>query len=334
MEELLSDTRTYNKQRDGTAKKEAEYFNKSTRNILKRTEKGKKLFHLLEENPKVPSMKGLPKIHKPEIPLRPITSGIGSAPHKLAKILAKPLSSALGSISSTNLRNSADLIEKLDDVDFSEKRLVSYDITSLFTNVSVTGAISAIKESLKTIDDDKLPVCKRDYMQLVEKCIRFRSFRFKDQEYHLLDGLPMGSPLSAVAASLYLEMLERDHYLKIIPKDAHWFRYVDDCLLIFPAENNTSDIMSKLNEVVDNIQFTMENESLGRLPFLDTEIHRSSSELLETSRDPRRPYVGSQGLRRNKEIVKYRGGQEMFKHKRRRRCPRYATLAVTIPGGS
>ncbi|XP_076043662.1 uncharacterized protein LOC143026776 [Oratosquilla oratoria] len=251
MEELLSDTHTYNKQRDGTAKKEAEYFNKSTRNILKRTEKGKKLFHILEENPKVPSMKGLPKIHKPEIPLRPITSGIGSAPHKLAKILAKPLSSALGSISSTNLRNSADLINKLDNVDFSGKRLVSYDITSLFTNVSVTGAISAIKESLKTIDGDKLPICKRDYMQLVEKCIRFRSFRYKDQEYHLLDGLPMGSPLSAVAASLYLEMLERDHYLKIIPKDAHWFRYVDDCLLIFPAENNTSDILSKLNEEKD-----------------------------------------------------------------------------------
>ncbi|XP_076055139.1 uncharacterized protein LOC143033532 [Oratosquilla oratoria] len=189
------------------------------------------------------------------------------------------------SISSTNLRNSADLIEKLDNVDFSGERLVSYDITSLFTNVSVTVAISAIKESLKTIDDDKLPVYKRDYMQLVEKCIRFRSFRFKDQEYHLLDGLPMGSPLSAVAASLYLEMLERDHYLKIIPKDAHWFRYVDDCLLIFPAENNTSDIMSKLNEVVDNIQFTMENESLGRLPFLDTEIHRIVKPVLLTGSD-------------------------------------------------
>ncbi|XP_076039363.1 uncharacterized protein LOC143024443 [Oratosquilla oratoria] len=232
MEELLSDTCTYNKQHDGTAKKEAEYFNKSTRSILKRTEKGKKLLHLLEEDPKVPSMKGLPKIHKPEIPLRPITSGIRSAPHKSKTTVICPW---------RHQRN---------------KRITKNHLLG------------------------QLPVCKRDYMQLIEKCIGFRSFRFKDQEYHLLDGLPMGSPLSAVAASLYLEMLERDHYRKIIPKDAHWFRYVDDCLLVFPAENDTSDIMYKLNEVVNNIQFTMENESLGHLPFLDTEIHRQGNKVL------------------------------------------------------
>ncbi|XP_076061529.1 uncharacterized protein LOC143037282 [Oratosquilla oratoria] len=95
MEALLSDTNTYRPQTEQQAKDEANIFNKEARKLLRRTEKGKRLLHLLEENPRIPSMRGLPKTHKPEIPLRPITSGIGSAPHRLAKHLAKPLSSSL-----------------------------------------------------------------------------------------------------------------------------------------------------------------------------------------------------------------------------------------------
>ena len=49
-------------------------------------------------------MKGLPKVHKDGMPMRPITSGIGSAPHRLAKSLAKPLSNALGTISNTHIK--------------------------------------------------------------------------------------------------------------------------------------------------------------------------------------------------------------------------------------
>ncbi|XP_076030462.1 uncharacterized protein LOC143018766 [Oratosquilla oratoria] len=122
-----------------------------------------------------PTIKGLPKIHKTGIPLRPITSGIGSASHKLAKVLAKPLSSALGNISNSHLQNSTDLIQRLNDINFSQKRLISYDITSLFTNVSIVGAIDAIKEALQSIDESILPIGKRDYMQLIERCMRFGS---------------------------------------------------------------------------------------------------------------------------------------------------------------
>ncbi|XP_076036929.1 uncharacterized protein LOC143022546 [Oratosquilla oratoria] len=113
MEALLSDTDTYSLISEQQAKDEAIKFNKEVRKILKKTERGKRLLHLLEENPRILTMKGLPKTHKPEIPLRPITSGIGSAPHKLAKRLAKPLSSSLGKISGAHLKNSSDLINKL-----------------------------------------------------------------------------------------------------------------------------------------------------------------------------------------------------------------------------
>ena len=60
-----------------------------------------------------PRLKGLPKVHKEGMPMRPIITGIGSAPHKLAKVLAKPLTKALGTISDAHVKNSTEVIEEL-----------------------------------------------------------------------------------------------------------------------------------------------------------------------------------------------------------------------------
>ncbi|XP_076031954.1 uncharacterized protein LOC143019858 [Oratosquilla oratoria] len=180
-------------------------------------------------------MHGLPKVHKAGIPIRPITSGIGSAPHHLAKILAKPLSNTLGSISGAHLRNSTDLIERLKTIDFTDKRLISYDVTALFTSVSVEGALEAVKRVVANIDDGKLPVPKTNYIKLISMCVKFRSFTFNNNEYKQLRGLAMGSPVSAILANLYMEMLETDKYMNIMGRGSTWLRYVDDIIAILPS---------------------------------------------------------------------------------------------------
>ncbi|XP_076039025.1 uncharacterized protein LOC143024129 [Oratosquilla oratoria] len=134
MEDLLTDTSTYyTPQSEQQAKEESRTFNTDVRKILKRTSKGKHLLHFQEEDPKTPTIRGIPKTHKPGIPMRPITNGIGSAPHKLAKILAKPLTSALGTISDTHIRNSTDLIHKLHTTDFTNKKIISLDVIALYS---------------------------------------------------------------------------------------------------------------------------------------------------------------------------------------------------------
>ena len=110
--------------------------------------------------------------------MRPITSGIGSAPHRLAKHLAKPLSRCLGKISPTHIKNSADLLEKIQTVDY-QKRMVSFDVKSLFTNIPIDGAIRALREALDLEEDIKLPIPKDDYVRLVELCLTFGCFEFQ-----------------------------------------------------------------------------------------------------------------------------------------------------------
>ena len=54
--------------------------------------------------------------------MRPIMSGIGSAPHRLAKILAKPMIRTLGVISESHIRNSSDMMRRLKDIDFRDNK--------------------------------------------------------------------------------------------------------------------------------------------------------------------------------------------------------------------
>ncbi|XP_076036062.1 uncharacterized protein LOC143022012 [Oratosquilla oratoria] len=204
MHELLNDENTYKKMPTGFAQQEADEFKKKARKILSRTKKGKEKLGLLEEAPRPPRMRGIPKIHKAGIPMRPITSGIGSAPHRLAKQLAKPLSALLRTISDAHLRNSSDLIRRLEKVNFERKKLASYDVTALFTNVSIEGAIEALKRVINSMNESDFPVRKTDYIELVSLCVNFGAFVFEGQEFEQHRGLAMGSPLKLLVLVMLL----------------------------------------------------------------------------------------------------------------------------------
>ncbi|XP_076056999.1 uncharacterized protein LOC143034592 [Oratosquilla oratoria] len=160
--DLLSDTSTYRAQSEEQTKEDTCGFNSDVRKILKRTNRGNHQLRFLEEDPKTLTLCGIPKTHKPGFPMRSITNEIGSAPNKLSKILAKPLTSALGTISDTHIKNSSELIEKLNTTYFTNKTQISLDVITLYTHTSLRYAISAINKVINNIDENILPINKRD----------------------------------------------------------------------------------------------------------------------------------------------------------------------------
>ena len=277
MRDLLRDEHTYSKKKTGFIKRHSVDFNRKARSILKKSERGGQLQHLLEQDPKAPKMRVVPKVHKAGVPMRPITSGIGSAPHRLAKILAKPLSKLLGSISESHLKNSGDLLNRLNQLNFSGKKMASFDVKALFTNVPVEGAIRAIKLAISNIPTEEFPVPKPHFLKLIQLCLEFQAFTFNNEEFTQVRGLAMGAPLSPVAACLYMETLEKEHFQEIMGTETTWLRYVDDVFVLVPEVTDLNEKLRKLNEVEDKIQFTLENEEHGTLPFLDVAIIRSEN---------------------------------------------------------
>ena len=90
-------------------------FNKSYKKLISNEDQS--WSSLINYHPIIPKIYGLPKTHKPDIPLRPIISDIGSAPHNIAKLLAKLLTPLLGTIINAHLKNSGSLLNKLTDID-------------------------------------------------------------------------------------------------------------------------------------------------------------------------------------------------------------------------
>ena len=275
--ELLEDDTTYRRLAPGKSASITDDFSSAARNTLKKTKVGKKLRWMLEAAPRLATLRGLAKLHKPEIPMRPIMSAIGSAPHRLAAYLAKPLSAALGKISGNHLRNSSDLMDRLKRVAFKNKRLASFDVKSLFTNVPIDGAITAAKRAVGAMTDNDLPLPRRDFIKLVELCVRYGVFEFDGVEYEQIEGLAMGSPLSAVLACLFMETLEVDHYMEVVGQRVVWLRYVDDIIVVVPCRTDLPALLTRLNAVHPSIQFTVEEEQNECLPFLDTVVTRQDS---------------------------------------------------------
>ena len=87
---------------------------------------------------------GLPKIHKNNIPLRPILSCINNYSYKVAKFFI-PLLNPL-SLGSYMVRDSFSFVQELLNLNFNSSSVVmaSFDVTSLFTNIPLDETIDII----------------------------------------------------------------------------------------------------------------------------------------------------------------------------------------------
>ena len=98
-----------------------------------------------------PRMYGLPKIHKPGTPLRPIVLCVSSFAYNLSKHLAGILSPLTGNTPNT-VPNSTAFAEFLRGQHIgSHEALVSFDVVSLFTSVPIDDACCVVVAWRKTL---------------------------------------------------------------------------------------------------------------------------------------------------------------------------------------
>ena len=276
---LLSDETTYEKLTKNPLNNASTEFNKKVRNIAK----NKKDIQLLDQfkvfNPSLPYFYGLPKIHKDNVPLRPIISNIGSYSSKLAKWLTGLLTPFLGRFSDSHIKHSEDFIGKIRGMNFHNVKMLSLDVVSLFTNVPVDDVLTFLENKLSEYQEQfPLPVSK--IVALVRLCVSTNYFSFQNEFYRQKFGCAMGGNLSPVLANLYMEYFESVLLPQIKPADMIWYRYVDDIFTIWNDSWGSFDtFFQKLNSFAPSIKFKVEWENDGKLPFLDVLIIKGRNEL-------------------------------------------------------
>ena len=96
-----------------------------------------------------PKFYGLPNIHKPGMPLRPIVSSIGGVTYHTSKDVARILKPLVGK-SEHHVKNTQDFIESIKGIHLSEDQcMVSYDVKALFTSVPTKKACIIIRQRLE-----------------------------------------------------------------------------------------------------------------------------------------------------------------------------------------
>ena len=82
-----------------------------------------------------PKFYGLPKIHKPEMPLRPIVSSIGAVTYQTSKEVARILRHLVGK-SIHHVKNTQDFLDSIKGIHLGKDQcMMSYDVKALFTSI-------------------------------------------------------------------------------------------------------------------------------------------------------------------------------------------------------
>ena len=273
MNMLLSDETTYEKLRSNPLEKENSLFNRKIKSLLKGHDELIKKF--IKTNATLPYLYGIIKTHKQNNPVRPIVSSVGSASYELSKWLVTELSPILGTVSSFSVKNNIDFIEKLKSSNINYKfKLISFDVTSLFTRVPVDNLLEYLADILENYN---LTLPCDTIIELIKMCVIDCKFTFDDCFYKQKFGMSMGNPLSPLLSNLYMEFFEIKLLPQILPSNIFWARYVDDIFCAWPVNVDEKAFLERLNSLVPSINFTLEEELDSSLPFLDVKVIRTQN---------------------------------------------------------
>lgn len=233
-------------------------------------------FQLSNNNSICPKIYGLPKTHKDGNPLRPVVSNKDSACYGLARFCGNIIGKIINK-EIYNITNSFEFKNFIEAVNVPENyMMISFDVTSLFTNVSIDNVINVIE---KRWDEIAIitPIPKEKFINLIKFClVDCNYFMYDGQIYRQIFGTAMGNPLSPIVAGLVLDDLLEEK-LKLLPFKSIFFKkYVDDCITVIPP-NEIDNVLNILNSYDPKLKFTYELETNGQLNFLDMSLIKQPS---------------------------------------------------------
>lgn len=223
-----------------------------------------------------PRFYGLPKVHKENTPIRPIVSTINSPTSALSKWIANILKVSFKEFNSFSVDDSFVFSEKINEFQLPEDFvLISLDVVSLFTNISLDLTLHIIQEEWPLIEmHTDVPI--ENFVQIIEFLFEANYFKCGGVCYSMVFGCPMGSSLSPILANIVMSALIKSSLQRLSFTPPFLYQYVDDIITAVPA-NRVAEILSIFNDFDEHLKFTVEEEDNRSVPFLDTRVIRQQN---------------------------------------------------------
>ena len=250
--------------------------------------------------PKTPYIYFLPKIHKVasilcsidplkkdpslkiRVPGRPIIAQCGAATEKIGRFLdcfLKPIVQK----QHTYIRDTKEFITKLEQIKVPKSALlITYDVTSLYTNLRFEELLSSLKteldDNMDLIYDIQRP-STASLVRIAEILLTKNEFSFNGNSYKQIIGAPQG----AVPSPEICDIAIFYHINKIMDKFSDrenivfHVRFRDDGFIIYNGnEENAIQLFDIANSAHDLLKFTYEI-SQNNAVFLDTHVYKGAN---------------------------------------------------------
>ena len=122
-----------------------------------------------------------------------------------------------------------------------------------------------------TIPQDK-------FLDLVHLVLTTTCYTFNSQFYQQTDGVTMGGPASSTTAEICMQAYEHSTITAALHPPKVWKQFVDDIYSIL-KHTHLEKFFHHINNLHQNIKFTIGEESNGELAFLDTSLKRNNGEV-------------------------------------------------------
>jgi hypothetical protein len=190
--------------------------------------------------------------------------------------------------SSFVIKDSFDFANKIRDSTNVDKKMISLDVTNLFTNVALACTIDYILDGM-------YPAChtKCEHLAMIKTCTECKKrtdvdkllraatfethFTFENTMYMQHTDLTMSAPLTSVLANIFMAHMETT-LMDEVPKIGvcEWYIYVNDTFVLVSSNMKVNDILSIFNTFQPSIEFTHNIETYNSLVFLDVKVTRSN----------------------------------------------------------
>ena len=178
--------------------------------------------------------------------LRLIISSIGTFNYNLACFFCDLLSPLVPN--DYSCKDTFSFVSQIKNTNLSKKFLVSYDVTSIFTNIPLQETI-VIAINLIFNHNPNLNITRKELKKLFLFTTSQTHFIFNSKFYNQIDGVAMGSPLAPVLANIFMGF-HKSKWLNEynLNKPKFYLRYIDNILADI---ENEQDLLKFLNFLID-----------------------------------------------------------------------------------
>jgi hypothetical protein len=236
---------------------------------------------------RTPLFYGLPKIHKPNAPLRPIISACNGPSDFLSNFITKiiqPLAESLPAY----LKDTNQFLSILEQLEFNSPNFtfVTADVTALYTNIPHNEGIEAVKFYMDRTPKDELPYkCPSSNIIsfIIDTILTNTILKFNDKHYRQIYGTSMGTRMAPPYANLFMGRLDAIITEQFPQTIKLYKRFIDDIFIIFTGSREELLLFKAfMNDLHPTIKFTF-NHSDSFINFLDITIYKNALGQIHTT---------------------------------------------------